>query len=150
MQTAPEDVYRALIEATAFGCRVIIENFRKNGVPVEHLTVTGGISRKNPFAMQLYADILNMPIEVINEECGSALGSAIFAAVAAGKACGGYDTMTEAIQAMKSKNLKCYTPHADNVPVYNRLYEHYCSLYEFFGHGNLMKDLTSLRRHTAE
>ena len=150
MQTAPEDIYRALIEATAFGCRVIIENFRKNSVPVERLTVSGGISRKNPFAMQLYADILNMPIEVIDEECGSALGSAIFAAVAAGKASGGYDTMSEAIRAMKSRNLKYYTSRAENVPVYDRLYAHYCSLYEFFGHGDLMKDLTSLRRHTAE
>ena len=150
MQTAPEDIYRALIEATAFGCRVIIENFRKNSVPVERFTVSGGIGRKNPFAMQLYADILNMSIEVIDEACGPALGSAIFAAVAAGKASGGYETMSEAIQAMKSKSMKYYTPDIDNVPVYDRLYAHYCSLYELFGHGNIMKDLTELRRHAAE
>ena len=150
MQTAPEDIYRAFIEATAFGCRVIIENYRKNGVPVERLTVSGGISRKNPFAMQLYADILNMPVEVIDEECGPALGSAIFAAVAAGKAAGGYDTMAEAIQAMKSKRMKYYFPDSASASVYNRLYEHYCTLYELFGHGNIMRDLTKLRRHVAE
>ena len=150
MQTAPEDIYRAFIEATAFGCRVIIENYRKNGVPVERLTVSGGISRKNPFAMQLYADILNMPVEVIDEECGPALGSAIFAAVAAGKAAGGYDTMAEAIQAMKSKRMKYYFPDSASASVYNRLYDHYCTLYELFGHGNIMRDLTKLRRHVAE
>ena len=150
MQTAPEDIYRAFIEATAFGCRVIIENFRKNGVPVERLTVSGGISRKNPFAMQLYADILNMPVEVIDEECGPALGSAIFAAVAAGKAAGGYETMAKAIQAMKSKRMKYYFPDSASASVYNRLYDHYCTLYELFGHGNIMRDLTKLRRHVAE
>ena len=100
--------------------------------------------------MQLYADILNMPVEVIDEECGPALGSAIFAAVAAGKAAGGYETMAEAIQAMKSKRMKYFFPDSSSASVYNRLYEHYCTLYELFGHGNIMRDLTKLRRHVAE
>ncbi len=142
MQTKCEDIYRALLESTAFGCRAIVENFRNHGVPVERFTASGGISLKNPFAMQLYSDVLNMPVEVIDAEVGPALGSAIFAAVAAG--C--YVNIRAAAQAMKSETVKIYTPKAENVRVYEALYREYLVLYEFFGKTEqTMKHLRSLR-----
>lgn len=129
MQTRCEDIYRALIESTAFGCREIVENFRNNGVRVDRFTASGGISLKNPFVMQIYSDILNMPVEVINAEVGPALGSAIFAAVAAG--C--YDTIQAAAEAMKSETVTIYMPRAENVRVYDALYREYMILYQYFG-----------------
>lgn len=142
MQTRCEDIYRALLESTAFGCRAIVENFRNNGVPVERFTASGGISLKNPFIMQLYADVLNMPVEVINAEVGPALGSAIFAAVAAG--C--HENIQAAAQAMKSETVEIYTPRAENVRVYEALYREYLALYEYFGKtGQTMQRLRSLR-----
>ena len=142
MQTKCEDIYRALLESTAFGCRAIVENFRKNGVPVERFTASGGISLKNPFVMQIYSDVLNMPVEVIDAEVGPALGSAIFAAVAAG--C--YENIQAAAQAMKSRTVEIYTPKAENVSVYDALYREYLVLYEYFGKTEqTMQRLRSLR-----
>ena len=82
-RTRPEDTYRALLEATAFGTRVIVETFRDAGVPVEEFVVAGGLA-KNPLLMQIYADVTRLPLSVIGSEQGPALGSAIHAAVAAG------------------------------------------------------------------
>ncbi len=142
MQTRCEDIYRALLESTAFGCRAIVENFKNNGVLVERFTASGGISLKNPFVMQLYSDILNMSVEVINAEVGPALGSAIFAAVAAG--C--YENIQAAAQAMKSETVKIYTPKAENVRVYEALYREYLVLYEHFGKtAQTMQRLRSIR-----
>lgn len=129
MQTRCEDIYRALLESTAFGCRAIVENFRSHDVRVERFTASGGISLKNPFVMQLYSDVLNMPVEVIDAEVGPALGSAIFAAVAAG--C--YENIRDAAQAMKSRTVAVYTPRPENVSVYEALYREYMVLYEYFG-----------------
>lgn len=142
MQTKCEDIYRALLESTAFGCRAIVENFKNNGVLVDRFTASGGISLKNPFVMQLYSDILNMSVEVINAEVGPALGSAIFAAVAAG--C--YENIQAATQAMKSETVEIYTPKAENVRVYKALYREYLVLYEYFGKTEqTMQRLRSIR-----
>lgn len=146
MQTRCEDIYRALLDSTAFGCRTIVENFRSNGVPVERFTASGGISLKNPLVMQIYADVLNMPVEVIDAQVGPALGSAIFAAVAAG--C--YDTIQAAAEAMKSETVKVYTPVPENVKVYDALYREYRSLYEYFGRSDqIMQRLRSIRNDAA-
>ena len=83
LATRPEDIYRALLEATAFGTRVIVETFRDAGVPVEEFIVAGGLA-KNRLLMQIYADVTRLPLSVIDSEQGPALGSAIHAAVAAG------------------------------------------------------------------
>ena len=83
LQTRPEDIYRALVEATAFGTRVIVDTFETPGVPVRDLIVAGGLL-KNGFVMQVYADVLRRPLHVIGSEQGPALGSALHAAVAAG------------------------------------------------------------------
>lgn len=142
MQTKCEDIYRALLESTAFGCRAIVENFKNSGVPVERFTASGGISLKNPFVMQIYSDVLNMPVEVINAAVGPALGSAIFAAVAAG--C--YENIQAATQAMKSETVEIYTPKAENVRVYEALYREYLVLYEYFGKTEqTMQRLRSIR-----
>lgn len=146
MQTKCEDIYRALLEATAFGCRAIVENFRAHGVEVERFTASGGISIKNPFAMQLYADILKMPVEVIDAQVGPALGSAMFASVAAGTASGGYDDIRQAAEAMKSQTLAVYLPRVEHSPIYDWLYEEYMGLYRHFGKlNNTMERLRRIR-----
>lgn len=144
IQTRCEDLYRALLESTAFGCRAIVENFRSNGVPVDRFTASGGISLKNPFVMQLYSDILNMPVEVINAEVGPAQGSAVFAAVAAG--C--YENIQAAAQAMKCETVEIYRPRAEHVRVYDELYREYKILYEYFGKTEkVMQRLRSIRKY---
>ena len=87
--TKPEEIYRALIEATAFGTRVIVEAFRENNIPVNEFYAAGGIAKKDPMTMQNYADILNKPIKIAGSDQGGALGSAIIESVAAGSENGG-------------------------------------------------------------
>lgn len=94
--TKPEEIYRALVEATAYGTRMIIETFKESGVPIEELYALGGIAEKNPFVMQIYADVTNMDIKISGSPQAPALGSAIFGALAAGKEKGGYDDIKEA------------------------------------------------------
>lgn len=135
LQTRAEDILRALIEATAFGTRVIFDTFRSAGVTVSTFTAAGGIARKAPFTMQLYADVLHMPICVASSTQAPALGSAIYAAVAAGSAAGGYDSVEEAISFMKSPTDRVYEPDPEASAVYDRLYEEYLLLHDYFGRG---------------
>ena len=148
LQTKPEEIYRALIEATAYGTRKIIETFRENGVPVEEFYASGGISQKDPMTMQIYADIINMPIHIAGSLQGPALGSAIFGALAAGKEKGGYDSVIEAAGAMGKLRGEVYTPIPENVAAYNRLYAEYDRLHDYFGRGenDVMKRLKDLKR----
>ena len=85
LATKPEEIYRALIEATAYGKRIIIETFQKNGVPIHELVACGGLPEKNKLLMQIYADVIGLPIRVSASKQTPALGSAMFGAVAAGK-----------------------------------------------------------------
>jgi L-ribulokinase len=151
LQTKPEDIYRALIEATAYGTRMIVENYRANGVAVDEFYASGGISQKDPMAMQIYADVLNMPIKIAGSGQGPALGSAIFAAVAAGAAVGGYDDAYAATRAMGSIKNKQYQPNAENAAVYDRLYAEYKTLHDYFGRGanDVMKRLKALKAEQA-
>jgi len=106
LTTRPEEIYRALIEATAYGTRMIIDTFEENGVPVEEFYAAGGIAEKNPFVMQIYADVINREIKISGSPQAPALGSAMFGAVAAGMAAGGFDTIQEAAAVMdKSEGL---------------------------------------------
>ena len=142
LKTRAEDIYRALIESTAYGTRMIVENFRQYGVPVDSFYATGGISVKNAMAMQIYADVLNMQVNICGTAQGGALGSAIFAAVAAGI----YDSIENATRAMAPAVQKIYYPAPDSVTIYNRLYRIYAELYDTFGRKNgLMKELKKLR-----
>lgn len=148
LQTRPEEIYRALIEATAYGTRMIVENYREHGVPVEEFYASGGISQKDPLAMQIYSDVLDMPVHIAGSGQGPALGSAIFASRAAGAAAGGYDDIFEAARHMGRVKAAVYRPAAENAAVYNRLFAEYRALHDYFGCGgnNVMKRLKALKK----
>jgi L-ribulokinase len=143
LATRPEQGYRALLEATAFGTRVIVESFAGAGVPVTEFIVAGGLL-SNPQLMQTYADVLRLPISTIASEQGPALGSAIHAAVAAGE----YPDVRAAGAAMGALDRAAYTPNEADAAVYDRLYDEYLQLHDWFGRGgnSVMKRLRSLRR----
>ncbi|PRY40375.1 ribulokinase [Umezawaea tangerina] len=130
LATRAEDTYRALIEATAFGTRRIIDAFAESGVPVTELIVAGGLLR-NTFLMRVYADVTGLPLSVIGSEQGPALGSAIHAAVAAGA----YPDIRSAAAAMGSVRRGAYLPVPANVEAYQHLYADYVELHDHFGRG---------------
>jgi L-ribulokinase len=144
--TRAEQVYRALLEATAFGARMIVETFGVAGVPVREYVVAGGLVR-NRALMQLYADVLRLPISTIGSEQGPALGSAIHAAVAAGE----YPDVLAASEAMGRLERNVYVPDATRADVYDRLYAEYRLLHDHFGRGanDVMKRLKDLRREVV-
>ncbi len=145
--TRPEEIYRALIEATAYGTRMIIENFVENGVPVDGLYAAGGIARKNPLLMQIYADVTGREIRVAASSQAPAVGAAMHAAVAAGAAAGGYDTILQAVREMGRAPDAVYTPVPEDQATYEALYREYKLLHDAFGRGadNVMKRLKSIR-----
>ncbi len=144
LQTKPEEIYRALIEATAYGTRMIVDNFRENGLAVDVMYASGGISQKDPLMMQIYADVLNIPVVVAAASQGPALGSAIFGAVA-GKA---YPTVEAAIAKMGAAESKTYMPNAENARVYQKLFYEYRMLHDYFGRGgnDVMKRLKEIKK----
>lgn len=152
LQSKPEEIYRALIEATAYGTRKIIETFRDSGVPVDEFYASGGISQKNPMAMQIYADICNIPVKIAGSMQGPALGSAIFAAVAAGKAAGGYDDIFSATKKMGNLKDIVYQPIPQHVAVYDQLYAEYDKLHDYFGRGanDVMKRLKAIKKQATK
>jgi L-ribulokinase len=143
LRTRPEDVYRALIEATAFGTRKIIEAFDAAGVPVRELFVAGGLL-KNPVVMQVYADVTRHPLHLIGSDQGPALGAAMHAAVAAGA----HPDIHAASAAMGKVRRDVYTPDPRRADAYDALYAHYSRLHDHFGRGgdDVMHDLL---RHSA-
>jgi L-ribulokinase len=143
LATRAEQGYRALLEATAFGARTIVETFNASGVPVTEFVVAGGLL-KNPQLMQLYTDVLNLPISTIASEQGPALGSAIHAAVAAGL----YPSVGQAGEVMGRVTRAAYLPRPDAVAKYDRLFAEYQVLHDYFGRGtnDVMKRLKAIRR----
>ena len=148
LQTKPEEIYRALIEATAYGTRMIIETFREYGVPVNEFYAAGGIAKKDPMTMQIYADVLNIPVRIAGSDQGGALGSAIFGAVAAGSENGGFDSVFDAASRMGKVLDKVYTPIPAHVEVYNKLFAEYKILHDYFGRGenDVMKRLKEIKK----
>lgn len=148
LQTKPEEIYRALIEATAYGTRMIIETFRESGVAIDEFYASGGISQKDPMTMQIYADVINMPIKIAGSDQGPALGSAIFASVAAGAEKGGYDSVYEAARVMGKVKDKIYYPVEENVKTYDKLFSEYRTLHDYFGRGgnDVMKRLKKIAK----
>jgi L-ribulokinase len=146
--TKPEEIYRALIEATAYGTRMIIETFEENGVPVNEFYAAGGIAEKNPFVMQIYADVINREIKISGSPQAPALGSALFGALAAGKDAGGFDTVQEAADVMAKVKDYTYKPVPENAAVYDRLFAEYRILHDYFGRGanDVMKRLKAIRK----
>ena len=147
LATRPEEVYRALIEATAYGTRAIVENFASHGVRVEALYACGGIAKKNALMMQIYADVLGREIRVARSAQAPALGSAMFGAVAAGRAAGGYGSIAEAAREMGGVEAERYRPDAASARAYEELYAEYRRLHDLFGRGgcDVMKRLKRIR-----
>jgi L-ribulokinase len=145
LATRAEDIYRALLESTAFGTRKIVEAFEAAQLPVEELVIAGGLLR-NPFLMQIYADVTRRPLGVIESEQGPALGSAMHAAVAAG--C--YPDIGAASEAMGKRRSGVYVPDEAASRAYDPLYEEYSSLHDYFGRGanDVMHRLRRIRRET--
>ncbi|MGB8647967.1 MAG: ribulokinase [Anaerolineae bacterium] len=150
LATKAPEIYRTLIEATAFGTRVIIEAFEKNGVAVHELVAAGGLPEKNPLLMQIYADITGREIKVVGTRQAGALGAAMFGAVAAGRAAGGYDSILEAARCMARLKQGSYRPIPAHQKVYEQLYAEYVRLYNYFGRGEnrVMKTLKRIKAET--
>ncbi|MBE6685664.1 MAG: ribulokinase [Ruminococcaceae bacterium] len=147
LSTKPEDIFRALVEATAYGARMIIENFRKYGLNIDIIHAAGGIAEKNPFVMQLYCDVIGCDIKVSGSPQAAALGAAIFGAVAAGKGSGGYDTVAQAAQKMGKLKDVVYKPDLKNKLIYDKLYDEFCTLFDYFGRGKnkIMKNIKNIK-----
>ena len=124
--TAPR-IFRALVEATAFGGKAIVDRFRAEGVAIDNVIGIGGIALKSPFVMQVLSDVLNMPVKVCNTDQACALGAAMFAATAAGV----YSRVEEAIAAMNSGFAKTYEPNPEHAATYQAIYEQYVKVGQF-------------------
>jgi L-ribulokinase len=151
LSTQPEEMYRALIESTAFGTNTIIQAFESNGIPVNELYACGGLPGKNAMLMQIYADVTGREIKIAKSAQTPALGSAIFGAVAAGAARGGYDTVVDAAEKMAHLHDTVYRPIDANHRVYRRLYEEYAVLHDYFGRGanDIMKRLKKIKAEAS-
>jgi L-ribulokinase len=143
LATRPHDVYRALLEATAYGTRVIVEAFERAGVPVDRIVACGGLPQRNRLLMQIYADVLNRPIEVAGSVQAPALGSAMFGAVVGGA----HDSIRAASRAMAPPTAETYAPDPASRAAYDTLYAEYVRLHDHFGRGgdDVMRTLKRLR-----
>jgi L-ribulokinase len=152
LYTRPEEIYRALIEATAFGARVIIERIEEYGVPIEKIVACGGIAEKNTLFMQIYADVIGKPIFVSKSAQTCALGSAIAAAVA----CGAYPSFEAAQAVMTGVKAISYQPNPASRATYNRLYQLYKTLHDAFGTqqnppvSSVMQDLLEIQKDVRQ
>ena len=150
LHTKPHEIYRALVEATAFGALTIINRVRQYGVKVDEVITCGGLAVKSPFLMQVYADILDMPMKVAASDQTCAMGAAFFGAVAGGA----FKTALEAQKLSKVRD-RVYQPIPEHVETYKRLFALYMQLHDGFGTAtwngnmaNVMKDLIALREAT--
>jgi L-ribulokinase len=156
LYTTRAEIYRALIEATAFGARAIIERIKEYGVPVTSVVCCGGIAEKNRLLMQIYADVLGTKMEVAGSSQASALGAAVAAAVIAGKKRGGYETFPEAQARMTSLKPVGYEPDPARHEIYTQLYRLYRRVHDAFGGidrqadlSRVMKDLIELKQKVS-
>jgi L-ribulokinase len=147
LATTPPEIYRALIEATAFGTRVIIDAFETNGVAVDRIVACGGLPEHNRLLMQIYADVTGREFRIAASAQTPALGSAMFGAVAAGTAGGGYDSIVEAAAHMARLRDESFVPNPEHRAVYDELYDEYRALHDLFGRGgnDVMKRLKAIR-----
>ncbi|MCJ7778476.1 MAG: FGGY-family carbohydrate kinase, partial [Sedimentisphaerales bacterium] len=152
LHTKPEEIYRALIEATAYGALTIINRFEEYGVKIDEVINCGGIAEKNPLLMQIYADVTNREMKIARSAQTCALGAAIAAAVVAGGRGDGYNNFEDAQAAMCGLKETTYKPIAENHRVYRRLYVLYKQLHDAFGlkdwsgtMANVMKELLKIK-----
>ncbi len=120
-------IFRALVEATAFGAKKIVDRFIDEGIPIKEVIAIGGVAKKSPFVMQVLADVLNMEIKVARSEQTVALGAAMFAAVAGGV----HDSIQEAQKAMGNGFETTCIPIPENVEKYHSLFERYSRIGDF-------------------
>jgi L-ribulokinase len=144
LATRPEEIYLALLEATAFGTRTIVSALRSGGVPVTELIVAGGLA-SNRFLMQLYSDVTRLPISVAVSTQAPAVGSAMHAAVAAGS----FPDIRAAAQRMGRREVAAYLPDEKRASAYDALYDQYVALHDHFGSGELMHSLRRIRREAT-
>ena len=157
LHTTRAEIYRTLIEATAFGARAIIERLREYGVPIDRVVCCGGIAEKNDLFMQIYADVIGQPMLIAGSPQTPALGAAIAAAVTAGQAVGGHATWTGAQDRMTTMKERRFDPRAGARPVYDELYGIYRDLHDTFGGvpdtqpdlGSVMKRLLDVRERQS-
>ncbi|MHB9024965.1 MAG: ribulokinase [Armatimonadota bacterium] len=147
LTTRPEEIYRALIEATAFGTAKIVNTFGEFGVPVDEIYCCGGLAAKNALLMQIFSDVTGRPMRISASDQAPALGSAMHAAVAAGAAAGGYATIQDAAAKMARVKDEQYQPIPENQAVYQELYAEYNRLHDYFGRGenDVMKRLKAIK-----
>jgi L-ribulokinase len=152
LHTRPEEIYRALIEATAFGALTIIRRFEEFGIKIRDVVNCGGIAEKNPLVMQIYADVTGLEMKVARSGQTCALGAAMAGAVVAGRKGGGHDSFAEAQTAMGGLRKTAYRPNPARHKIYIELYGLYRELHDAFGtkgwNGNLhhiMKDLLAIK-----
>jgi L-ribulokinase len=133
LRTRAPEIYRALIEATAFGTRVIVDAFEGAGVSIDEIVACGGLPERNPFLMQVYADVTGREFKLPASSQTPCLGSAMFGAVAAGASAGGYDSIVEAAEKMAHLRDTSYRPNPAHRAVYDELYAEYRALHDHFG-----------------
>jgi len=148
LHTRPEEIYRALVEATAFGALTIINRFEEYGVKIDEIVNCGGIAEKNPMLMQIYADVTGREMKISRSAQTCALGSAIAAAVVGGA----HDSFDSAQAAMCGVKDTTFKPKPENHKVYQELYKLYKQLHDAFGltenaesMANIMKDLLRIK-----
>ena len=136
LQTRPEEIYRALIEATAYGLKVIVEQYENSGIKINNICAPGGIAQKDEMMMQIYADVLDREIRIAGSTQAGALGSAIYASVAAGI----YTDVKTAAEKLSKPDIKTYKPIKQNVKAYRLLYKEYKILHDYFGKENMVME----------
>lgn len=151
LATSAPEIYRALIEATAFGTRVIVEAFERAGLPVDAVVACGGLPERNPLLMQIFADVTGKRIAVAAARQTPALGAAMFASVAAGAAAGGHASIVDASRAMAHLGDAAYAPDRGHGAVYEELYGEYLRLHDLFGRGGdgVMRTLKRIQQTAA-
>ncbi|OMK04692.1 Ribulokinase [Staphylococcus aureus] len=143
LQTKHEDIYRAYLEATAFGTKMIMQQYQDWHMEVEKVFACGGIPKKNAVMMDIYANVLNKKLIVMDSEYAPAIGAAILGAVSGGA----HNSINDAVDAMKEPILYEINPEAEKVQRYETLFKAYKSLHDIHGYkkANIMKDIQSLR-----
>jgi L-ribulokinase len=147
LHTRPHEIYRALIEATAFGTRKIVDAFVSKGLSISELLASGGLAQKNPVLMQIYADVLQRPITVASSEQSSAFGAAMWGAVASGL----HPNIHEAADHMVKPSKKIYVPARPAKKIYDQLYNAYTLLHDTFGResNSVMKTLRAIQKNAV-
>ena len=144
LQTKPEEVYLALLEAVTFGAKVILDAYQRGGIKINEIVAAGGMSWKNDLLMQIYADVMKIPIYIAESPECAAKGSSIFAAVAAGE----YRSISDAAHAMGRRGERVFRADPARARIYDRLFLEYRKLYDYFGRGGntVMKELKRLKK----